>query len=238
MFFKKKKNIIIRTNEIPTKILKEFFVTFPKNMPKYFKDIPKNFFDHQNRRIRSKTTVRTCSGFINLFKRSLIFTSPFDIELFIQDKEIRGSVGPFNWTQYFHHHADWQFIDYAKSDYEFILKFMPHLTIQCDYNLVVSNPWWHMNKFEIIPGIINCQEPENLNIFIPIKKGQNHIFIPQHTPLCYINFETDDQLDLVFEDKGYKPQDYLGLYYTFSNLKRKLVKNIIRNLYHDENIPH
>ena len=53
-----------------------------------------------------------------------------------------------------------------------------------------------MNKFEIIPGLINCKEPLDLNIFIPIKKGQNHLYIPQNTPLCYINFETDKQMSL------------------------------------------
>ena len=64
--FNKKKEITILTNEIPVHILKNFLLSFPSNIPKYFKDIPKAFFDNQKRRVRSSTTIRTCSGFINL----------------------------------------------------------------------------------------------------------------------------------------------------------------------------
>jgi hypothetical protein len=230
MFFKNNKNIIIKTNQIPVKILKQFLLTFPHNIPKYFKDIPSNFFDNKNRQIRSRKTVKTCSGFINLFKRSILFTSPYDIELFFEGKEIRGSVGSSDWNKNFHHHADWQFIDYVKSDYSFILKFQPFFSIQSDYNFIMTNPWWHMNNFEIIPGHVNCKEPLDLNVFIPIKKQQDHLYIPQGTPLCYITFETEHQLDLIFKNKNYKQSDYLGLSYTFSNLKRKLVKNLIKDI--------
>tara|TARA_Y100000114_G_scaffold20065_1_gene16120 strand:+ start:61 stop:744 length:684 start_codon:yes stop_codon:yes gene_type:complete len=226
--FNRKNELIIKTNEIPVNILKKHLLLFPYNMPKYFKDIPSTFVDEINRRIRSKKTVKSCSGFINLFKRSIVFTSPYDIELFIEHNEIRGSVGGHDWKKYFNHHADWQFIDYAKSDYAYILKFCPYFNIQCNKTLIVSNPWWHMNKFEIIPGLINCKEPLDLNIFIPIKKGQNHLYIPQNTPLCYINFETDKQIELIFSDKQYKYSDYQGLFYRFTNLKDKLLKNIIK----------
>ena len=234
VMFRKNKDIIIQTNEIPVDILKKFLLTFPHNMPKYFKDIPSHFFDNQKRQIRSKKTIKSCSGFINLFKRSIVFTSPYDIELFIEPKEIKGHfdikgmVGGSIWHRYLHHHADWQFIDYVKSDYAFILKFMPFFNIRCPYNLILSNPWWHMNSFEIIPGIVNCKEPEDLNIFIPIKKGQTYLFIPQGAPLAYINFETDEELNLIYRHKNYKYSDFLGLHYSFSNLKRKVVNNIIK----------
>ena len=88
--FNKKKEITIQTNGVPVHILKNFLLSFPSNIPKYFKDIPKSFFDNQKRKVRSRTTIRTCSGFINLFKRSIVFTSPYDIELFIEPKEIKG----------------------------------------------------------------------------------------------------------------------------------------------------
>ena len=105
---------------------------------------------------------------------------------------------------------------------------MPFFNIRCPYNLILSNPWWHMNSFEIIPGIVNCKEPEDLNIFIPIKKGQTYLFIPQGAPLAYINFETDEELNLIYRHKNYKYSDFLGLHYSFSNLKRKVVNNIIK----------
>ena len=233
--FKKNKDIIVQTNEIPVDVLKNFLLTFPHNLPKYFKDIPANFFDEQKRPLRSKKTVKSCSGFINLFKRCIVFTSPYDIELFIENKEIRGSVGGHDWKRYLHHHADWQFIDYVKSDYAFILKFVPLFSIRSPYNLIITNPWWHMNSFETVPGIVNCKEPLDLNLFIPIKKNQTHLFIPQGSPLAYINFETDEQLNLVYKNKNYKYSDWMGLHYTFSNLKNKLVNNIIKKI-HGTNI--
>lgn len=219
-------------------VLKNFLLTFPHNLPKYFKDIPANFVDEQKRPIRSKKTVKSCSGFINLFKRCIVFTSPYDIELFIENienKEIRGRVGGHDWKRYLHYHANWQFIDYVKSDYAFILKFMPFFNIRSPYNLIITNPWWHMNSFETVPGIVNCKEPLDLNIFIPIKKNQTHLFIPQGSPLAYINFETDEQLNLVYKNKNYKYSDWMGLHYTFSNLKNKLVNNIIKKI-HGTNI--
>ena len=225
--FKRNKDIIIRTNEIPVDILKNFLLTFPHNMPNYFKDIPSTFFDNKKRPIRSNKTIRSCSGFINLFKRSIVFTSPYDIELFIDNGEIRGNVGGSSWNKYIQHHPDWQFIDYAKSDWERVIKFGIFCNIQSPYNLIISNPWWHMNDFQIIPGIINCKEPLDLNVFIPIKKGQNHLYIRQGSPLAYINFETDNQLNLVYKNKNYKHSDWMGLHYMFSNFKQKLVKNII-----------
>ena len=42
--FNKKKEITIQTNGVPVHILKNFLLSFPSNIPKYFKDIPKSFF--------------------------------------------------------------------------------------------------------------------------------------------------------------------------------------------------
>ena len=43
--FKKHKDIVIRTNEIPKDILKNHLLTFPNNIPHYFKEIPTKFID-------------------------------------------------------------------------------------------------------------------------------------------------------------------------------------------------
>ena len=137
-------------------------------------------------------------------------------------------MGGLDWTKYFMHHPDWDFINYANSDYAHILKFGPSFTIQCDYVSMISNAWWHMNDFEVIPGIINCKKPMEMNVFIPIKKEQNHLYIPQGTPLCYITFETDKQLKLSFKNKGYNYAEHQGLFYRFSNLKDKLLKSILK----------
>ena len=41
----KKKKLIIKSNTIPIDILKNHLLSFPHNIPKYFKDIPKSFLE-------------------------------------------------------------------------------------------------------------------------------------------------------------------------------------------------
>jgi len=176
---------------------------------------------------KNNKTIKTCSGFINLFKRSLVFLSPFDIEIFIDNGLLKGTVGAAPLQNYFTIHQQDQFLKYVKSDYEVILKFMPQIRLKSNFSLLVSNPWWHLNNFEIIPGIINAKETSELNIFIPVKKNQKHLYIKQNTPLCYINFETSENVKLIYNNTKYNLSDNLGLFYTFSNLKRKLLKNIL-----------
>ena len=55
--FKRKNELVIKTNEIPVDILKQHLLLFPYNMPKYFKDIPSTFMDDMRRRIRSKKMI-------------------------------------------------------------------------------------------------------------------------------------------------------------------------------------
>lgn len=227
MFFKNNK-VIIQSNEIPINLLQNFLLDFPKNIPSYFKSIPRTFYDNLNRPLKNKKNLRTCSGFINLFKRSLVFTSPYDIEIFVTNGKISGSVGQQSLENNFVVHENWQFLHYVKSDYAFILKFTPFVRIKSDYSILVSNPWWHLNDFEIIPGMINCLETSELNIFIPIKRNQNYLYIKQNTPLCYLNFETSKQLKIKYKKEKYSLSEYNGLYYKFSNLKRKLLNNILK----------
>ena len=223
----KKKKLIIKSNTIPIDILKNHLLSFPHNFPKYFKDIPKSFFDQQNRKIRSMTTVRSCSGFINLFKRTILFTCPYDIELFIDKNEIRGMVGSHPWNNFVMKHADWQFLEYAKSDYSCVLKFHFDIFMQCNQNVLITNPWWHLNNFEIIPGLINCKDTMDLNIFVAKRRGVNQLYIPQGTPLCYINIETEDSIKLVYNNEKFNHSSQQGLFYKFTNLKDKLIKNLI-----------
>ena len=50
--------------------MKECFQHIPKNLPNYFKDIPKNIYSEKfNGYDMSKNTVKSCAGIINLFKR-------------------------------------------------------------------------------------------------------------------------------------------------------------------------
>jgi len=226
MLFKKNK-VIIQSNVIPIDIVKNFLLSFPYNMPKYFKNIPSHFEDN-GRMWKKNKTIKTCSGFINLFKRSLVFLSPFDIEIFIDNGVLNGNVGDLPLQNYFTIHSHDQFLKYVKSDYEVILKFNCQIRVKSDFSLIISNPWWHLNDFEIVPGVINAKETSQLNLFIPIKKNQKYLYIKQNTPLCYINFETSKNVNLIYDKTKHNLLDNLGLFYTFSNLKRKLLKNILK----------
>jgi len=67
----------------------------------------------------------------------------------------------------------------------------------------------------------------DLNIFIPKRRGINQLYIPQGTPLCYIHIETEDSIKLVFNNEKFNPSSQQGLFYKFTNLKNKLIKNLI-----------
>lgn len=225
--------IIIQSNEIPIHICKNFLHSFPNNIPRYFKNIPKHFKDQEDKIFKRYTTLKTCSGFVNLFKRSLLFTCPYDIEIHIEKNGLnrygfKGFVGSKSLNENFTIHPSSQFLDYVNTDYAFILKFNSFINIKSKYSFIISNPWWHLNNFEIIPGMVNPKGTSELNIFMPIKKDQKYLYIKQNTPLCYINFETSKQLKIVYDKTKYKDSDNLGLFYTFSNLKNKLLKNILK----------
>jgi len=226
--FKRNNTVTINTNVIPSNILQKYLLGFPNNLPKYFKDIPSKFFDNQNRSRSAVKSLKTCSGFINLFKRSIVFTSPYDIEIFVDGETISGQVGGNPLENNIMMHPNWQFINHANSDYAFVLKFMPHVFVKSDYNMIMTNPWWHMNDFETIPGVVNCKDPTELNVFIPVKKDVNKISIPQGTPLSYITFDTNKEINLNYTDEKYRHENSNGLFYKFSNLKTKLLTNIMR----------
>ena len=79
----------IRSNKIPLEILKNYFLTYPKNVPSYLKHMPKQF----NRKDPGTRTVKTCSGLLNLYMRSVVFTSPFDIQVNFENNKWQAFVG-------------------------------------------------------------------------------------------------------------------------------------------------
>tara|TARA_R110000737_G_scaffold351534_1_gene394075 strand:- start:23 stop:697 length:675 start_codon:yes stop_codon:yes gene_type:complete len=224
MFFKNK--IEIYSNRIPVSFLKDFICTYPKNLPSYFKNIPKTYPFKVGRNFN----IRTCSGFLNFFKRSIVLKSPFDISLEIKDKQIFCEFGSGSYSNEnnLDVHNSEQFLKYVdQNKYEIITKFIFGVFIKCKFPVLVTNPWWSMNDFEIIPGILNCKKPTELNLFLPIKKNQSRITIKQGTPLCMLHFECEKDLKLVFKQEKINPKNYNGLEYLKTNLKNMVLKNKI-----------
>jgi len=216
------KKLEIYSNNIPIDFLKKFFKVFPNNLPNYFKDIPKKC---PFSRFRSDNTLRTCSGIINYYKKAIVFLSPFDIEFVIENDQVFVKFGNMNFNG-IHFHANNQFLDYVKNKkYLCISKLIFGIFLKSNVPLLITNPTWALNDFEILPGIINAETAMELNLFLPIKKEDKNIFIKQNTPLCIIHMETEKNVNIVFNKNKYEPSLENGLVYIFSSLKNKLLKN-------------
>jgi hypothetical protein len=222
MFFKTKFEIY--SNKIPINFIKNYFTIYPKNLPNYFKKIPRVCpFDFESRK-----NIRTCSGFINYFRNVIVFNSPFDFIIDIKENEIKCKFGDgsFNDDRMIALHFPEQFLQYTNNDkYSSILKITFGISIKSDYPVFLNNSWWSLNSFEIIPGMINCKTPLDLNFFIPIKKNEKQIIIRQNTPLAIISVETDKKIKILFKDKKINSRDFNGLEYIMSNLKDKILPN-------------
>ena len=214
-------SINIYSNRIPIDRVKKSFFIFPKNLPPYLSSIP-HVIDPK---IPISKTVRSCPGMINLFKNTILFTSPFDIHVNFEDdgswNSFVGSGGIGNNTVNAHDNA--QLLKWVDSPYKLLLKFHFEIIIQCDYAVYLTNPWWHFKPYETIPGYLNCKEPVELNFFVPIRKDLKVLKINYGDPLMYINVEHKSKLSIKFKKK--KISYWSELQYRFSTLKDKLFKN-------------
>ena len=211
----------IRSNKIPLEILKNYFLTYPKNVPSYLKHMPKQF----NRKVPGTRTVKTCSGLLNLYMRSVVFTSPFDIQVNFENNKWQAFVGKGGlgdntvsdvpYSQFLKHKDE--------NKYKILLKFTFGITVQSKYPIHLNNPWWSLNSFETVPGVLNCKTPLELNFFIPVEKNVEILSIPQGTPLMLISSEVDSAIKLKFNDKPFDDTLINGLHYRFSTLKDMLL---------------
>lgn len=217
-----KKNFEIYSNIISTNLIKNYFTIYPKNLPNYFKNIPRVCLF----KLENKPNIRTCSGFLNYFRNVIVFNSPFDFVISVKGNEIKYKFGSgsFNGDKIITEHPAEQFLKYINNDkYLTILKMTLGIFIKSDYPVFINNSWWSLNNFEIIPGVINCKTPLELNFFIPIKKKDEEIVIRQNTPLATINVETDKKIKIIFKNEKIDLRNFNGLEYMMSNLKNKIL---------------
>ena len=209
-------------------ILKESFSVYPKNFPDYFKNIQKKYSN--NLSAQKDNTIKKCSGFINYFRNSVSFRAPCDIELIIEDNMIKSyfGAGSLNDNKRFTIHDNKQFLNYVTQDkYITIGKLMLDIKIKTDAPIIITNPWWDFNNFEIIPGVLNTSKYFNyLNLFIPIPKNTNYIFIKKGQVLANLLFETDKKIKIKFEE-DIKEVDLMDYY--FSSLKKLILPTRITN---------
>jgi hypothetical protein len=221
MFFSKK--LKITSDLIDDSILKESFLSYPKNIPSYFPKIPKRIGFSLRKR-----SIRSCSGFLNYFRNMICFLSPCDIEIIYDEKqyEVSFGKGKLNDGNRFRIQGNDQFLNFINQDkYYTIAQMLFNIKFSCPYPIIINNPWWNLSNFEILPGVINATKVfQEMNLFIPLPKNLNRIFIKKGTPLCYMLFETnkDIKIEFVKYHSTFQYEDYY-----FSTLKKYLNKKRI-----------
>jgi len=220
MFFNN--NLNIYSNKIPLTMVEPFFHTYPNNLPSYFEKMPIHF----NKDNPLSHTVKRCSGMINNFKRSVLYTSPFQIEVnFYKDGSWKSWTGSSQWMQPITEHDSRQLLSWTgTTKYKLLLKFSFQLFAQCNYPVVYTNPWWHMNDFETIPGVLECKYPTQLNIFIPIPKDMTKLKIKQGQALAQLWTESSKPCKLKYCKGKVDPAVRNGVDYIFSTLSLKVLK--------------
>ena len=224
-----KKNKIKFFSEIFSKQeVSQHVLKFPNNIPSYFKSIPQSLFDlTKNKFLRNHSTIKTCAGFHNIFRRSLLLTCPFDIQLiFEKNGELNfSSCGKdtVNSAEFISSHPNWQFLDYVKTDYIRVIKIGTKIACTSTVPYLIHQSWWHFNDLEIPSGIVPDKKENDLNIFILIKKGIDEVIIKKDTPLVYLTPLINDKINIEFLNKKEKDHSFKK---TFSILKNFVVEKL------------
>ena len=222
----RKKLVIKYFYPLERKDAEDMFKKIPNNFPKYFLSIPKTMFDAGTKKfIPYARTIKTCPGFINLYKRSLLFTSPFDIYIQLDDnKIIDAKAGRTNFQVAELHHGQ-QFLDYVPNNkkYKFIIKINLPFLIDTNVSISMSESIYHFNEFNVLPGIIPSSFKGYMNFIVPIEKEKNELYIKKGDPLFLFTPLCETEISLRF--KKVEKDDRAHL--TFSTLKKYILENLI-----------
>lgn len=163
-----------------SKTFPEWWINLPKKIPVF--DYTTSDYVHPT---LHTTNMRTCYGFVELFKKGLIIENFFDINIKTTEDNIRymyeGGFPPQT-------HPSYQLGDGFKNY----------------YHLKINNPWlfsektgvhflligasWHLENYDFIipPGVLrfDIQASANINMFFP--KKNNMFSIPKGQPLAQI----------------------------------------------------
>ena len=171
--FKKRINIKYFPDILKKEDAQEMVKKIPHNFPDYFKSIPRNMFNPVSKTFnRYGFTIKSCPGFINLHKRSLLITSPFDVQIKFDEKGILDErVGRFSNYKITEVHPNEQLLTYVKnSEYKFIIKLGLPFYIDSNVSLLMSTSCYDFNDFDVLSGILNSGYKKDVSFFIPIKK--------------------------------------------------------------------
>ena len=222
----RKKITIQYKDPFDSKIIKDMFKVVPKNYPPYFGAIPKTMFNPFTGHPRpDQKTIKSCPGFINLYKRSILVTSPFDIYLeFDENKiitEVIGKTGYGITTQ----QNNTQLLNYVNGkDYKFIIKIELPIYLKSDVSILMLDSFYHFNKHLAIPGIVNKKYESIISFFMPVKKRQTELYIKQGDPLFLIVPMCEDKIKLKIKKNNNVSNQNTTL--TFSSLKEYIMDKL------------
>jgi len=199
------KKIIFSSYYWDVEVVKESFDSSPKNFPGFLKTMPSVEFCPFSKVFRpAQKTIKSCSGFVNLFKRSILFKMPCDFHaIFDEEKILECDAGSSSNAResFISIHNNNQLLKYVKTDYKFIVKIQPQVFITSNVSTLMHTSFFHFNNLDITPGILHKKFAGDLNFFIGIKKGQKELLIKKGTPLCLLTPLTEKKVNIVFNSK-------------------------------------
>lgn len=226
MFFKKTKKIKLKFHTCEQRPFKDLFspVQAVSAIPDWWKQIPKQEFP----------TMRSCPGFIELFKHSIGLPLWRDHEITYQDDKILdmsiAGVSPDSVYHYVQHHDPRQWGEaYAGRPH---LKFMNPWLITCDkpVKFLLTGATWHQKDFEdwIIPsGIVEFknQTGAHLNTFLAHSHQPKTLKLDAGTIMAYLIPLEDVEVEI--ETKQVSTDEWrqlLNYQWTFTNVYNKTKK--------------
>jgi|TARA_R110000796_G_scaffold48977_4_gene117207 hypothetical protein len=226
------KTFKIYTQIFDKDVIKDYFTIFPKNLPSYFKTIPpKLFYPLIGKFLESHRTVKSCSGFLNLYKRSMLISSPFDIEIVFDENRkatcVLGKIGTDH--SFMKQHPSFQYSQYIPShvNLDCVLKFSFGWFIDCkDEMFLIHSPTWHHPKLKVTSGIISGHE--ELNFFINVLNNENHIVIKQGDPLFLITPLTNKNFKLKIQNRKELEFRRRKGDFTFTNIKKYITETVFK----------
>jgi len=234
MFFDRNNELNIFSNTIPNKFIKNCFKKFPDNLPEFLKTLPKKYEGDDTTLYRYKSNLRSDNSFLNIFRRSVAFCSPWDIQVNIdrENNKIFGSIGQSNEFKFENFVKDQNkelFLNYVKEPvhYDTVIELHFDLYLQSEHTINCNSPWWHFNvEYETMPLVYNCKEVTEFVIKVPVKKQYTSFVINKGDFLSYLTPVTDKNVILNFKDKKINKFDIDDLNYNFKNLNKKLLNNL------------
>jgi hypothetical protein len=213
-----------------------------KYIPDWWKNTPK---------INEKTqeaTIKSCHGFTEFFNRGIVIPSWFELELKIENKELKTwqwncSSSDFTTSD---SHTNSQF-DFFANEFGHNIKITSPWLFKMKENIqfVWSQPTWNMRnnlfKMSILPGVINfkTQYATHINYLVENKDYEQICLIEPMTPLVILHALTEKNIviknHLISSEEFIRQRDGIHNLLLFRNaedvrLKRKKIEKLQNKL--------